>query len=64
MKYNYHPRKVVWDQISLMVRAGFTAHVACGRILEIYGVNTTVTQLINMMRIDRRRGGHPALRIA
>ena len=27
VKYNFHRRKVVWDQISLMVRAGFTAHV-------------------------------------
>ena len=40
MKYNYHRRKVVWDQISLMVRAGFTAHVACDRILEVYGAGS------------------------
>jgi len=46
-----------------MVRSGWSANDACNRIYEVYGESSSVTQIINQMRRDRRNGGHPALRI-
>jgi hypothetical protein len=64
VKYNYHRRKVVWDAIAALVRAGHTADVAIDRIYEIYGQNQSVTAIINHMRRDRRtQGVHPNLRV-
>ena len=64
VKYNYHRRKVVWDAIAALVRAGHTSDVAIDRIYEIYGQNQSVTAIINRMRRDRRtHGEHPNLRV-
>jgi hypothetical protein len=46
VKFKYCRRKVVWDSIDRMVRAGFTAQVAVDKIYEAYG-QITVTQIIN-----------------
>ena len=56
VKDKFHRRKVVWDCVATLVRAGLTAHVAIDRIHQIYGENTTVTNIINRMRQDRRAG--------
>ena len=61
-KYTYHRRKVVWDQISLMVRRGWNASEACNAIYAAYGPSTSVTKIINQMRRDKKSGGHPSLR--
>jgi hypothetical protein len=61
VKYSYHRRKVVWDKIAELVRAGHTAQVAIDRIYQVYGQASTVTSIINQMRQDRRTGGHPQL---
>jgi hypothetical protein len=65
VKYSYHRRKVVWDVIASLVRAGDTAQVAIDRIYEVYGAAMTVSHIINMMRRDRRtyNGCHPQLRV-
>jgi len=63
VKCTHHGPKVVWDQMSLMIRVGCTAQTACDCMCEVHGVNTTVAQLINRMGVDRRNGGHPALRV-
>jgi hypothetical protein len=57
VKYTYHRRKVIWDQVSLMIRAGHSAQTAIDRIYEVYGANRSVTWIINTMRRDRRAGG-------
>jgi hypothetical protein len=61
VKYSYHRRKVVWDKIAELVRAGHTAQVAIDRIYQVYGQASIVTSIINQMRQDRRTGGHPQL---
>jgi hypothetical protein len=61
-KYKYHRRKVVWDMIVQMIRQGHTYLTAIDEIYGIYGREATVTQIINRMRKDRRRGGHAQLR--
>jgi nucleoid-associated protein YgaU len=63
VKYNYSRRKVVWDQISELVRAGDTAEVAIDRIYNIYGRRTSVTNIINRLRTDRMNGGPAALHL-
>ena len=63
VKYSYHRRKVVWDKIAEMIRAGHTAQTAIDRIYQAYGVNTTTTRIINLMRRDRTTGGHPDLQV-
>ena len=36
VKYVYHRRKVVWDQVTEMVRSGWSAHEACDIIYDVY----------------------------
>jgi hypothetical protein len=65
VKYTYHRRKVVWDVIAMRIRAGDTSQIAVDTIYEVYGVNSTVSRIINQMRADRRLympiGCHPRL---
>jgi hypothetical protein len=60
-KYKYHRRKVIWDKIIQLIRRGHTYHTAIDEIYRVYGVESTVTEIINKMRVDRGRGGHPQL---
>jgi hypothetical protein len=61
-KHKYHRRKVVWDCVAGLVRAGFTAQVAIDRVYQVYGEGTTVTTIINRVKQDRRAGRvHPSL---
>jgi hypothetical protein len=48
-KYSYHRRKVVWEKIAELVRAGWTAQAAIDRIHAAYGANASVTTIINQM---------------
>ena len=63
VKYVNHRRKVVWDQVSEMVRSGWSAYEACNKIHDVYGDNQTVTGITNQLRNDRNHGGYPALRV-
>ena len=60
-KYKYHRRKVVWDCIAKLIRAGHSYHSAIIEIYRVYGRDSTVTEVINKMRVDRKNGGHPGL---
>jgi hypothetical protein len=63
-KHKYHRRKVVWDCVAGLVRAGFTAQVAIDRVYQVYGEGTTVTTIINRMKQDRPAGTvHPSLQV-
>jgi hypothetical protein len=62
-KFKYCRRKVVWDCISAHVNAGHLAAVAIDRIYQAYGRNQTVSTIINAMIQDKKRDGHPNLRI-
>jgi hypothetical protein len=56
VKHKYNWRKIVWECIAALVRAGFTAQVAVDRIYQVYGENTTVKKIINKMKQERRAG--------
>lgn len=48
----FQRRKVVWNCIAELVASGITARVAIDRIYQVYGVKTTVTEIINRLQRD------------
>jgi hypothetical protein len=61
-KCKYSRRKIVWDVINTMIRAGFTSQAAVDKIYEVYGQRSTTSSIIERMRADRiRHGVHPDL---
>ena len=62
VRFTYHRRKVFWDKVAELIRAGYTAHLAIDKIYSVYP-NKSVTQIINAMRKDRKTGGHEQLRV-
>ena len=63
VKVVYCKRKVVWDKISALVRAGYTSDAAIDKIYSVYGQNLCVTDIIKKMKHDHKTGGHQELRI-
>ena len=61
-KCSYHRRKVVWEKIAELIRAGWTAQAAIDRIHAAYSANASVTTSLQSRR-DRHHGGHPDLRV-
>ena len=59
VKWIYHRRKVVQDNIEEMVRVNWSSHEACNQIYKMYGQNSTVTYIINEIRKDRKNGRKP-----
>ena len=62
-RYNYYKRNVFWSQVSLMIRAGYTAETACDKIYSVYGACLPVSKIIKLMIRDKKYGGHLALRV-
>ena len=58
-KYKYTRRKVVWSKVEELVLGGHTAHAAIDMILDHYGKEKSVTQVINLMRKDRLNKSYP-----
>jgi hypothetical protein len=52
VKHKYHRRKIAWDSISTLVRAGCTGQVAIDHMYAIYGADTPVTTIINKLKQD------------
>jgi len=63
VKCTYTRRKVIWDEIDRLVRAGDTYLVAIDRIYQAYGQTLSVSRLSDLIREDRKTGRHPALRV-
>ena len=55
-KHRYHRRKVVWDLVGGLIRQGHTAEVAIDRIYAVYGGQTSVTNIINGLKADKKIG--------
>ncbi|KAI2492284.1 hypothetical protein MHU86_22256 [Fragilaria crotonensis] len=63
-KHRYHRRKIVWDLIAGLVMQGHTADAGIDRIYAVYGGQTSVTNIINGLKRDRKSGTlSPNLRI-
>jgi Transcriptional activator of glycolytic enzymes. len=61
VKLKYSRRKVIWECISKLIRSGYSADTAIDKIYNTYGRRSSVTTIINRMRDDAKRGGHPLL---
>ena len=57
MKQNYSKKKLFWDIICNLLRAGFTELVAIGKIRQVYGMNYSVMYIVNKMRVDTKTEG-------
>jgi hypothetical protein len=55
-KHKYHRRKIVWDLISGLVRQGHTADAGIDRIYAVYGGQTSVSNIINGLKRDKKNG--------
>ena len=54
VKAKYLLRKVFWDKISELVRAGHTADRACDLVYQAYGHSVAITEILRRMQVDRR----------
>jgi hypothetical protein len=55
-KFFFLCRKVLWDTVKGMIRRGQMADVAINNVYWAYGWNNSVTQILNRMKDDRRKG--------
>ncbi|KAG9411958.1 hypothetical protein AC1031_017595 [Aphanomyces cochlioides] len=62
-KFAYSRRKVFWDTVANLVRAGYTSDVVIDKVYVVYGRQLSVSSILTHMRANRQRGGHPALRM-
>ena len=64
VKYKYTRRKVIWDTIRHLVNLGHSSERAADLIYEVYGAQTSVTDIINRLRRDKKNGTlNPNLRM-
>jgi hypothetical protein len=56
VKFKYSRRKAIWDVVRNMVSLGHTANWAIDLIYEVYGPQTSVTDIINQLRKDKNKG--------
>ena len=61
VKFKYSRRKVVRSLILQLVDSGLSAQVAIDRIYAAYGQQKTVTQIIDLIRNDKKEGYTPPL---
>lgn len=60
VKQKYYRRKVFWDVVSALVRAGYSSANAVRRVYQTYGPQESVTNILTRMLRDRKEyGGHP-----
>jgi hypothetical protein len=55
-KHRYHRWKVVWDLVSSLVWMGDTAETAIDKIYAVYAGQTSVTNIINGLKRDKKDG--------
>jgi len=53
-KHKFHRRKIVWDLVSGLVRQGHTADSGIDRIYAVYGGQTSVSNIINGLKRDKK----------
>jgi len=59
----YCRRNVFWQLMVQMIHAGHTSDSAIDKIYTVYGSSLSVTSILLCLVQDRKRGGHPSLRI-
>jgi hypothetical protein len=56
VKYKFTRRKVIWDVVCNLVSLGHSSQRAIDMIYNVYGPQTSVTDIINRLRHDKRNG--------
>jgi hypothetical protein len=56
VKYKYTWRNVVWDIVRKLVDMGHSSHRAIDTIYNVYGAQTSVTDIINRLAKEKRLG--------
>ncbi|KAG6956282.1 hypothetical protein JG688_00011502 [Phytophthora aleatoria] len=62
-KFACSRRKVFWNVVANLVRSGFTSGTAIDKVYDVYGRQLSVSSVFVALRTDRKRGGHPSLRV-
>ena len=52
-KQKYSKRKLFWDLMCNLLRAGFTELAAIDKICQVYGTNRSVTYVVTKIRVSR-----------
>lgn len=63
VKFQYSLRKGFWDLYSGMIRRGYTSDTAIilDKIYEVYSSRMSCTEILQLIRRDKKNGGHPRL---
>ncbi|KAF0739871.1 hypothetical protein Ae201684P_016733 [Aphanomyces euteiches] len=62
-KFAYSRRKLFWDLISKLVRAGYTSDAAIVKVYHVFGRSQSVSNILLALRTHKQQGGHPALQL-
>ena len=63
VRHLFSKRKIFWDKICEMVRAGDLAEAAIDKVYAAYGDGESVTYILRQMQKDKARGEHPELKV-
>jgi hypothetical protein len=61
VKFKFCRRKYFWDIMVRLVNAGFTELTVKDKVHQVYGMNLSVTAILNKIQKDKKDGGHPNL---
>ena len=59
----YYRRNNFWTIVAELVRAGESADTVIEKMYRIYGPSSSVTKILAAIKHDKKRGGHPDLRV-
>jgi Transcriptional activator of glycolytic enzymes len=55
-KHKFHRRKILWDAIGKLTRAGLSSQVAIDRIHALYGRNQSITCIFERIKEGKKNG--------
>ena len=62
-KYTYCRRNCFWSVVCAHIRSGKNANETIDKIYAAYGKSSSVTTVLKHMQADKKKGGHPNLKI-
>jgi hypothetical protein len=63
VKFKFSRHKSFWDIMVRLVNAGFTELTTIYKVHQAYGMNLSVTAILNKIQKDKNDGGHPNLNL-
>jgi len=62
-KHTFSKRRIFWDKVSELTRAGMASDLVIDKIYQAYGEGESVTNVLKAMQKDKPHGGHPNLQL-